>query len=83
MSQYEEQGHLVGSPLHWHLQAPVLATQSDSLLFIGGRKNDTHVVTLEILAPYSGSNQACFRVELWSHNLQRNLSEWKAFVSVG
>ena len=40
-----------------HLQAPVLATLSESLLFIGGRKNGTHVVTLEIFAPYSGSTK--------------------------
>jgi hypothetical protein len=40
-----------------YLQAPVLATQSEPLLFMGGRTNDTHVVTLERFAPYSGSTK--------------------------
>ena len=41
-----------------YLQSPVLATLSESLLFIGGRKNGTRVVTLERFAPYSGSNKS-------------------------
>ena len=38
------------------LQAPVLATQSESLRFIGGKTNNTHVVAPEIFAPYSGAS---------------------------